>query len=74
MSGRLLEVVWCHHCGTFTFADEWGESPWALGPDICPVCDECFPPTRIYALSRFRDVPRGLTPFEAAEQRVVAYG
>jgi len=42
--GQADDPVWCHHCGTYTFAHEWGDSgidspSW----DVCPVCSEVFP-------------------------------
>lgn len=40
------EPVWCHHCGCYSFEDEWGhcfpDDPDPI-PDICPVCDDHFP-------------------------------
>lgn len=36
-----MDVLWCHHCGTYSFAHEWGSRYTAC--DECPVCDELFP-------------------------------
>lgn len=36
------EPVWCHDCGTYSFAPDWDDSEFGCG-DVCPVCGSIFP-------------------------------
>ena len=37
------EPVWCHHCGTYSFAKEWTTSGLGFPNDTCPVCGDSYP-------------------------------
>jgi hypothetical protein len=37
----VREPCWCHHCGTWSFRDEWGKAL-EVG-DTCPECGDAHP-------------------------------
>ncbi len=38
------EVLWCHQCGRYSYAESWGDSgTFVEGADICPICGDVWP-------------------------------
>ncbi len=67
----MRDPVWCHDCGCWSFLDEWGQTPWGVEPDICPVCGSTFPAIADGPMGDL--VPSGLTREQAALERACCY-
>lgn len=37
----MREPCWCHHCGCWSFRDEWQR--WLEDGDTCPLCGDAHP-------------------------------